>query len=148
MERPEAAAGVVEDAVEDDPHAAGVGRVEQLAQRRVAAEQRVDRQVVVGVVAMVRGGREDRVQIEGVDPEIGQLVESLGHAEQITALVAGVGRWRVPWLQRPWLGDPLARGEPIRKDLVEDGVADPGRVSIGMGLLTVGDSRGERDDRG
>ena len=42
VERPEAAAGVVEDAVEDDPHPAAVRLVEQLAQRVVAAEQRVD----------------------------------------------------------------------------------------------------------
>jgi hypothetical protein len=33
-----------------------MGRVEQLPQRRVAAEQRVDTEVVVGVVAVVRGG--------------------------------------------------------------------------------------------
>ena len=88
VERPEAAAGVVEDAVEDDPHAAGVGRVEQLAQGRVAAEQRIDQLVVVGVVAVVRGRGEDRVQVERRDAQVAQVVEVLGDAQQVAALEA------------------------------------------------------------
>ena len=57
-------------------------------------------QVVVGVVAVVRGGREDRVQVERRDPEVGQLVEPLGQAEEVAALVAVVRRRRVPRLER------------------------------------------------
>ena len=80
MERPEAASGVVEHAVEDDPDPAVVGGVEQLAQRRVAAEQRVDREVVVRVVAVVRGRLEDRREVQRVDPEVLEVVEVLGDA--------------------------------------------------------------------
>ena len=77
LEREEAATGVVEHAVEDDPDPARVGRVEQLPERGVAAEQRIDRQVVRRVVAVVRGGREDRVQVEPADPEVGEIVEAV-----------------------------------------------------------------------
>ena len=55
MERPEAAARVVEDPVQDDPHPAAMCSVEQLAQRSVAPQHRVDVQVVVGVVAVIGG---------------------------------------------------------------------------------------------
>ena len=127
MERPEPAAGVVEHAIEDDPHPAVVGRVEQLAQRVVAAEQRIDREVVVGVVAVVRGRLEDRGQVERVDPEVLEVVEVLDDAEQVAALEAVVGRRRVPRLERTRLVDALARREPVGEDLVEDRVADPGR---------------------
>ena len=78
MERPEAAAAVVEDAVEDHPHAARVRLVEQLPQRLVAAQQRVDRQVVVRVVAVVRGRAKTGCQVQRRDAEVGQLVEALG----------------------------------------------------------------------
>jgi hypothetical protein len=53
MKRPEAAACMVEDAVQDDPHAPGMGGVEQGPQGVGAAEQRVHLVVVVRVVAMV-----------------------------------------------------------------------------------------------
>ncbi len=96
VERPEPAPGVVEHAVEDDPHVAIVGGVQQLAQRGVAAQQRVDRHVVVGVIAMVRGRREDRRQVQRVDAEIGQVVEMLDDPEQVAALEPVVGRWRRP----------------------------------------------------
>ena len=72
MERPEPSAGVVEDAVEDHPHPAGVGGVEQLPECGVAAEQGVHAHVVIRVVAVVRCGTEDRVQVERRDPQVGR----------------------------------------------------------------------------
>ena len=123
---PEASAGVVEDAVEDDPHPPGMGRVEELAQGRVAAEQGIDLEVVVRVVAVVRGGREDRGQVERRDPEVRQHRQVLDDPEQVAALEA-VGRGRIrPGLEVARLGHPVAGREAVWKDLVEDGVADPG----------------------
>ena len=134
MELEEAAAGVVEDAVQHHADAAGVRRVEQLAQRRVAAQHRVHLVVVVRVIAMVRARLEDRVEVDGVDPQVGQVVQVLGHAEQIAALVAvGRGR-RAPRLQVAGLRHAVGPGETIREDLVENGVLDPGRVSAIVGI--------------
>ncbi len=98
VERPEPAPGVVEDAVEDDPHPAVVGRVEQLAQGIVATEQRIDRQVVVGVIAVVRGRGEDRVEVERGDAEILEIAEVLGDPAEVAALEAVGRRRRVPRL--------------------------------------------------
>ena len=106
-----------------------VGSVEQLAQRRVAAQQRVDLEVVVRVVAMVRGGLEDRGHVDRVDAEILEVVEALDDPEQVAALEAVRGRRRVPRLHRTGLADALAGGEPIREDLVERRIPNPvGRV--------------------
>jgi len=54
-------------AVEDDAHAAPVGLVQQLAKGLVAAEERIHGLVVEGVIAVIRGRREDRSQIERGD---------------------------------------------------------------------------------
>ena len=54
------------------------------------------------------------------------MVEVLDHAEQVAALEAVDRRRRVPRLQRPGLGHPGAASEPVREDLVEDRVPDPG----------------------
>ena len=53
MELKEAAAGVVEDAIQDHANAVGVRGIEQCAERRVAAEHRVHLIVVVRVIAVV-----------------------------------------------------------------------------------------------
>ena len=134
MERPEAATGVIEHAVEDDAHPALVGAIEQLAQGGIAPEQRVDVEVVVGVVAVVRGRLEDRGHVDGVDPEVLEVVEALDDPEQVAALEPVRGRRRVPRLDGPGLAHPIAGGEPVREDLVEDRVADPvGRVDSHVG---------------
>ena len=125
MERPEAAAAVVEHAVEDDPHPPAVSLGEELAEGLVPAEERVDRAVVVGVVAMVGGRGEDRREVEGGDAKLGEVRQSLGDTEQVAALEAVDGRRAVPRLEPARLGDALARSEPVWEDLVEDGVTDP-----------------------
>ena len=56
MERPEATTRVIEDPIEDDPHAAPVALVQQFAQRLVTAQQRIDLEIVVRVVAVVGRG--------------------------------------------------------------------------------------------
>ena len=88
MEGPEAAAGMVEDAVQHDVHIAGVGGVEQFAQRVVAAQQRIDLHVVEGVIAMVGRRCKDRVQVDGIDAKFLQVVKLIDDAAQVTALEA------------------------------------------------------------
>ncbi len=92
VERPEAARGVVEDAVQDDPHPAAVRRVEELAERVVAAQERVDGHVVERVIPMVRSRAENRIQVDRIDPELGEVVEVLRHTAQVAAFEAVPGR--------------------------------------------------------
>ena len=130
MELEEAARGVVEDAVQHHPDAPGVGRVQQLAQRRVAAQHRVHLEIVVGVIAMVRPGAEDRVEIDRVDPQVGQVVQMLDYTQQITALVAVTGGRRAPRLQVGCLGHAVRLGKAIGEDLIKDSVPNPvGRLN-------------------
>ena len=125
VELKEAAAGVVEDAIQDHANAAGVRGIEQRAECRVAAEHRVHLVVVVRVIAMVRPRPEDRVEVDGVDPQVGQVVQVFGHAEQIAALVAVRRGRRAPRLQAARLWHRVRFGETIRENLVENGVLDP-----------------------
>ena len=60
-------------------------------------------------------------------PRSDQVVEPLDDAEQVAALEAMDRRRAVPGLQRSRLGHAARLGEPVREDLVEDRVADPGR---------------------
>src|SRR4026209_2016704 len=127
MELPEPAAGVVEDPIERDPQPAAVGDVQQFAQRVVAAEEGVDMEVVVGVIAMVGGRLEDRRQVDRGDPKALQVIEFLEDAQEVAALDPVVGRRGVPRLEWTGLRHARASGESIREDLVEDCVPDPGR---------------------
>ena len=97
----------------------------------VATQQRVDRQVVVRVISMVRGGREDRRQVQRRDPEVREVVEPLGDPQEVAALEAVDRRWARPMVRvRPGLGPGSTGSEPVGEDLVEDRVADP-RWSVG-----------------
>ena len=125
VELKEAPRGVVEHAIQHHPDAAGVGRVQQLAQRRVAAQHRIHLEVVVGVIAMVRARAEDRVEIDGVDPQVGQVIQPLDHAQQIAALVGVAGGRGAPRLQVGRLGHVVRLGKAIGRDLIEDSVPNP-----------------------
>ena len=139
VERPEPAPRVVEHPVEHDAHPARVRRVQQLAQGVVAAQERVDLQVVERVVAVVGGRLEDRGEVDRRDTEVREVREPLRDAQEVSALEPVVGRRRVPGLQRARLPDPQGRGEPVREDLVEDRVANPLRGVDDHGyLMTAG----------
>ena len=60
---------MVEDAVEDDADAARLHAASTL-ERRVAAQHRIDLIVVVGVIAVVGGRLENRVEVDGVDAQV------------------------------------------------------------------------------
>ena len=121
----EAAAGVVEHAVEHDPDAAGMGLVDQSPEGRRSAEHGVDLFVVVRVIAVVGRRLKDRREIDGVDAQVGQVVEVLDDADQVAPLIAVVSRRCAPLVEVARLGHRHAPREAIGKDLVEDRVANP-----------------------
>jgi hypothetical protein len=127
VEGPEAAARVVEDAVENNADVAGVGGVEELAQGVVAAEQGIDLVVVVRVVAVVGRGGKDGVQVEGRDAQVVQIVEIVDDAVEVAALKSLFLGGSAPWLEINLLlvRDLPAPGKAVGKDLVEDGVLCP-----------------------
>ncbi len=114
---------------------------QQLLESLVAAQQRIHLVVVVRVVAVVGGGLEDGVEVDRGDPQVAQPVELLDHPHQVTALVAVPGGRSVPLLQIGGLVNPARSREAIGKDLIEDGVGNPGRRPI-EGSCHGGDSRG------
>ena len=76
---------------------------------------------------MVGRGREDRVEVEPIDAQVDEIVQPGGEAEQVAALEPGPGRRRVPRFEHTRRHQAVAPREPVGKDLVEDGVRNPGR---------------------
>ena len=55
MERPEPAAAVVENTIKNDPHAPLMHSADQCIECRIAAQEGIHLEVVVGVVAVIGG---------------------------------------------------------------------------------------------
>ncbi len=82
-------AGVVDDEVDDHPHAAGVGLAQQPREVAQGPDPWVDREEVGDVVAgvAVRGGM-DRVEPQAGDAEPGQVVQPADQPAQVAVAVA------------------------------------------------------------
>ena len=139
-----AVAGVVRRDVLDDAHPPAVGLGGQPAQRVVTAEHRVDPVEGRRVVPMVRPGGEERSQVEDVRTQALEVVEVVGDPVQVAAVEMSalvlapdsVDRLRpargdrpVGHAAAPPSGEHRTRGlgEPVREDLVDDGVEGPVR---------------------
>lgn len=132
VELEEAAAGMVEHTIEHDVYAAAVGFIEQETKCPAAAQERVDAKIIVRVVAVVGSGLEDGVEIDGVDPQVLQIVQALQHAQQVAPFEAVHRRFGVPGLQITRFGERRAERKAVGKDLVKDGVFYPvGRLENG-----------------
>jgi len=118
---------MVEHPVQHHPEVAAVTTFQQSVEGGVVAQQRIDLEVVVSVVAMAGGRGEDRVQVDGVDTQVGEPVEAVGDSCKVTSLVSVKARRRVPRFQTRRLRRPSRTGEPVGEDLIEDGVLDPRR---------------------
>ena len=129
MECPEAATGMVEDPIDHDPHRSCMSFVQQLAKGGFPAEQRIHLHVVEGVVTVIGCRTEDRIQIEGVDTQLCQVVEPVDDAQKISALKTARGRRRPPRLEADGrrMLHPGTAAESIREDLIEDRMLHPVR---------------------
>ena len=65
---PQSSTGVVKHAVEHDADIARVCLVKQLPEGWRAAQQRIDREIVIGMVAVVCRRGKNRVEIQRADP--------------------------------------------------------------------------------
>ena len=127
-------AGVVDDGVQHQPHAARAGGPAQFHERLIAAQQNIDLEIVDGVVAVVAAAREHRVQVQGADAELVlQVGQFLREARQVAA-VEGAGGAHGIDRGTPFGGAAVrgrraaaAAGKAVGKDLVVDLVAHPGR---------------------
>ena len=99
MELPEAAAGVIEYAVERHADIFLVRCIEQFAERLVTAQKRINVIVIVGVIAMIGCGCKDRREINGVRSKVFDVVEMFCYTAQIAALESINSRRRIPRLE-------------------------------------------------
>src|SRR5699024_6323899 len=117
------------DEVDDDLDAELVGTGHERVEVVEGAEERVDVAVVGDVVATVVLRRDvEGGEPHGVDAERGEVGQALGDAGQVTDTVA------------------VAVGPAARVDLIDHGVAPPGRVR-GRAVVQGGRAQGKRHDR-
>ena len=69
---------VIEDGIENDADPPLMGRIDEGGEGGFVSKSGVDGEVVLGVVAVVGAGFEDRREVEGVDTELGEMIESAG----------------------------------------------------------------------
>src|ERR1043166_9135851 len=79
VELPEAARGVIEHAIQDNPNILLMSLIEQFPEGFIPAQQWVNRIIIIGVITMVGSGSKDRVEIESRDPQVFQVVEFFGN---------------------------------------------------------------------
>ena len=104
-------AGVVDDEIHDQTHAAGVEPLDEGIEVLQGAEEGVDVLVVGDVVAVVvLRGAVDGAEPHDVDPELVEVVQSAGQAGDVTDPVT------------------IGVGEGAGVDLVDDGAAPPVRI--------------------
>ena len=121
----EVLAHVVEDAVQDQAHPAGMGLARQGLKVLIGTQAGVDAEVVHRVVAVGHGG-EDRPQGQDVAPQAHQVVQPVHQAQQAVLGGQGPGRGgRVVGV--PLRGQGGGAHEPQGEDLPDNGVPTPGR---------------------
>ena len=76
---------MVEDTVENDAHILFMRLLEQFVERRLPAQQGVDAEKIKGMVTVVGRG-ENRIQIEGGDAQIFEIIQLFCDAVQVAAL--------------------------------------------------------------
>ena len=127
VKSPEAAAAMIEDTVQHETHAALMNGGDQGIKSSIAPQQRIDRQVVVGVIAMIRCGAEDRRQVQTGDAHVPKFIERLDHPVEVTSLKPLLRRVVAPWfeVQRALVHDLAAATETVRKNLIEHRLRHP-----------------------
>ncbi len=100
--------------------------------------------VIKGMIAVIGGGHEDWVEVDGGDAQVLQVVELFDHTLQVTALEAEAGGGRFPWLNVGGLFNRLRFGKAVGKDLVKNGVLDPVRGVCQFGHRVFSSSKVEQ----
>ena len=79
---------MVEDTVENDAHILFMRLLEQFVECRLPAQQGVDAEKIKGMVTVVGSGGKNRIQIEGGDAQIFEIIQLFCDAVQVAALEA------------------------------------------------------------
>src|SRR5262249_18408877 len=103
-----------------------VGAAQELPEGVEVAEPVVDPRVVDGVITMTRDRFEDRGQVDRRGAQVADVVEMVDDAAQVATGEHRSGRLAAPRADAFGVQGGVAVGKPVREDLVEDGIADPG----------------------
>src|SRR5512135_3186884 len=65
MKLPETAAGMIEHAIRHNADVARVRRIDEFTESRITAQQRIDIQIIVSVITMIRRRSKNRIEVNG-----------------------------------------------------------------------------------
>jgi hypothetical protein len=85
--------------------------------------------IIIGVIAVIGSGGKNRVEIEGIDAQLLEIIQLIHDPMEVSPLKALLLRRAAPGLKpnssrMPGPGTP---GKTIRKNLIKDGIFCPGR---------------------
>lgn len=124
---PELVAGMVEDSVQDQANARFVQFPQKAAKGRLVPKERVDFQVIPGVVAVVGRGGKDGIEPDGVYPQFLQVPDALPYPLQVAAEETCPAGSCSPGLYSRRVVGRVPVGKAVGENLVENGVPYPGR---------------------
>ena len=113
-----------------------MGLFHQLFQIGVGAKGGVHPGIIPGVVPVYRVCRKDRVEIQPADAQGGQIVQLFADAGQVAPKTFPVGHRAFP--PGGLVGTAFAAAEPVRENLIPDGVPHPGRGRRDIGRVHPG----------
>src|ERR1700682_4034448 len=127
---------MVEDAVENELHAATARLSSQRGESSISAECRINVEIIVRVVTVVRARGENRVHVDAVHAERLDIVQFVLNAEQVAAVelvavLAGAARGGTARIADP--GVPLAIGESLLAPVVGRASRRRSRAAVVVG---------------
>lgn len=99
MKLPETPAGMIKYTIWYDVHSAAVRGMQQIPEGFITTQKRVDLEIIICMVTMVGGGCVNGVKVDGVNPQVDQVIQFFNDTVKIAAFkTIWVGR-SVPRLQ-------------------------------------------------
>ena len=130
IELEKTAAGMVEDAIQDNANIPAMGFLDEDIKCFPATQQRINQVIVMRVVAMVGSRLKDRVEVDGIDPQVLQVVQFFIDTQKVSTFETLYCWGRVPWFHVIRLDNFLTMRKAVRENLVKNCIFNPLRGVI------------------
>src|SRR4030081_2150608 len=131
---------MIEHAVENELHAAPISLSSKRGESGISAECRINVEIIVRIVTVVRARGENRVHVDGVHAQRLDIVQFVLDAEQVAAVelvavLAGAARGGTAGIAD--LGVPLVIGESLLAPVVGWASRRRSRAAVVIGRVAV-----------
>ncbi len=133
----EPAAGMIKHTIQNDPDSSLVCRLKKLSKSSITTQNRINIAIIMGVIAVISGRGENGIQIDSVNSQISQVIQSFHNTQQIPTLESMISGFGTPFLQIAGFFrvtvhfKTTALCKTIGKDLVKNSIFNPIRGNYG-----------------